>query len=82
MDVADRNKSPIPHRRKNVRVCAPDAIPRSTTSFQARVNNIARGLPPAGTVEGLFALGGLIARARALNVPTPVLCEMRDKMGL
>ncbi|MBQ2859273.1 MAG: hypothetical protein IJE82_02830, partial [Alphaproteobacteria bacterium] len=43
---------------------------------------IARGLPPAGTVEGLFALGGLIARARALNVPTPVLCEMRDKMGL
>ena len=43
---------------------------------------IARGMPPAGTVEGLFALGGLIARANALNVPTPVLCEMRDKMGL
>lgn len=44
--------------------------------------SIARGEEPAGTVEGLFALGGLIARARALNVPTPVLCEMRDKMGL
>ena len=43
---------------------------------------IAQGNPPAGTVEGLFALGGLISRARALSVPTPVLCEMRDKMGL
>ncbi len=43
---------------------------------------IAMGNPPAGTVEGLFALGGLIARARALSVSTPILCEMRDKMGL
>ncbi len=43
---------------------------------------IANGNPPAGTVEGLFALGGLIARAQALSVPTPILCEMRAKMGL
>lgn len=43
---------------------------------------IAQGNPPAGTVEGLFAISGLISRARALSVPTPVLCEMRDKMGL
>lgn len=43
---------------------------------------IAQGNPPAGTVEGLFAIAGLISRARALSVPTPVLCEMRDKMGL
>ncbi|MBO5696256.1 MAG: hypothetical protein J6S06_01965 [Alphaproteobacteria bacterium] len=43
---------------------------------------IAQGNPPQGTVEGLFALGGLISRAKKLGVPTPVLCEMRDKMGL
>ena len=43
---------------------------------------IANGNPPSGTVEGLFALGGLIARAQALGVSTPVLCEMRNKMGL
>lgn len=44
--------------------------------------SIARGEPPAGTVEGIFALRGLIDRASRLNVPTPVLSQMRQKMGL
>lgn len=43
---------------------------------------LARGEPPAGTVEGIFALHGLIARAQKIGIETPVLCEMRDKMGL
>ena len=44
--------------------------------------SIARGENPEGTVEGIFALNGLIERAQNLNVKTPVLCEMREKMGL
>lgn len=44
--------------------------------------SIARGEKPAGTVEGIFALIGLIRRAEQIGVSTPVLCEMRDKMGL
>ncbi len=43
---------------------------------------IARGEKPAGTVEGISALGGIIGRAEKLGVATPVLCEMRDKMKL
>ena len=43
---------------------------------------IARGEQIVGTVEGISALRGIIARAEKLGVPTPVLCEMRDKMGL
>ena len=43
---------------------------------------IARGEEPAGTVEGLFALNGLIERAKSLNVATPVLIKMKEKMGL
>ena len=43
---------------------------------------IARGEEIVGTVEGISALRGIIARAEKLGVPTPVLCEMRDKMGL
>lgn len=43
---------------------------------------IARGTDIVGTVEGISALRGIIARAEKLGVPTPVLCEMRDKMGL
>lgn len=43
---------------------------------------IARGETPAGTVEGISAIRGIIARAEHLGVPTPVLIEMRDKMGL
>ncbi len=72
--------------RTFLRLCGIGDLFLSATSPTSRNYSggaaIARGLPPAGTVEGLFALGGLIARARALNVPTPVLCEMRDKMGL
>ncbi len=44
--------------------------------------SIARGEKPAGTVEGIFALEGLIRRAEKIGVPTPVLCEMQKKMGL
>ncbi|MCM1294396.1 MAG: hypothetical protein NC311_02445 [Muribaculaceae bacterium] len=43
---------------------------------------LAQGEEPAGTVEGIFALHGLIARAQKIGIATPVLCEMRDKMGL
>lgn len=43
---------------------------------------IARGTDIVGTVEGISALRGIIARAEKLGVPTPVLCAMRDKMGL
>lgn len=43
---------------------------------------IARGEEYHGTVEGVFALCGLINRAEKLNIKTPVLCEMKEKMGL
>ena len=43
---------------------------------------IARGEPVVGTVEGISALRGIIARAENLGVSTPVLIEMRDKMKL
>ena len=43
---------------------------------------IARGEEIVGTVEGISALRGIIARAEKLGVPTPVLIEMRDKMKL
>ena len=43
---------------------------------------IARGNPPAGTVEGIFALNGLIRRAASVNVDVPTLRQMRQKMGL
>lgn len=43
---------------------------------------IARGEEYSGTVEGVFALRGLIRRAEKLGIKTPVLCEMKEKMGL
>jgi glycerol-3-phosphate dehydrogenase (NAD(P)+) len=43
---------------------------------------IARGTDIVGTVEGISALRGIIARAEKLGVPTPVLCAMRDKIGV
>ena len=43
---------------------------------------IANGNPPTGTVEGIFALDGLIRRAKNLGVDTPLLIEMQKKMGL
>ena len=44
--------------------------------------SIARGEQYAGTVEGIFALRGLIKRAEKIGVSTPVLIEMKNKMGL
>lgn len=44
--------------------------------------SIARGEQYAGTVEGVFALSGLIKRAEKIGVSTPVLIEMKNKMGL
>ena len=43
---------------------------------------IAKGEEYSGTVEGIFALRGLIHRAEKLAIETPVLCEMKEKMGL
>lgn len=43
---------------------------------------IAQGKGYTGTVEGVFALNGLINRAKSLEIKTPVLIEMQSKMGL
>ena len=43
---------------------------------------IANGNPPAGTVEGIFALDGLIHRAESVGVDVPTLREMQKKLGL
>lgn len=43
---------------------------------------IARGDAPAGTVEGIYAMRGLIRRAAELNVSIPTLTAMWKKMGL
>jgi len=43
---------------------------------------IARGEQYTGTVEGIFALRGLIHRAEILGVKTPILIEMKQKMDL
>ena len=40
---------------------------------------IAKGNSPEGTVEGIFALCGLIDRANALGVDIPILKEMQKK---
>ena len=53
----------------------------TSRNFSAGMS-IARGEKIEGTVEGIFALNGLIQRAKTLNVKTPVLCEMKEKMGL
>ncbi len=44
--------------------------------------SIAEGLPPIGTVEGIYALSGLISRAERAGIDVPTLMRMRDKMGL
>lgn len=43
---------------------------------------IARDLPLTGTIEGIFALRGLVARAESLGVDVPVLREMCEKMNI
>lgn len=55
----------------------------STTSRNFSAGEaIARGEEFAGTVEGVFALRGLVHRAENLGIETPVLQEMKTKMGL
>lgn len=43
---------------------------------------IAQGNTPEGTVEGIFALRGLIARAESLGINTPILIEMQQKLNI
>ncbi len=43
---------------------------------------IARGNAPVGTVEGIFALTGLIRRADKMGIDVPVLCEMQKKLNI
>ncbi len=43
---------------------------------------IAQGNPPQGTVEGIFALNGLINRAQDLGIQTPILREMKAKLSI
>ena len=57
------------------------ATSKTSRNFSAGLS-IARGEKYTGTVEGVFALRGLIHRAEKLNITTPVLCEMKEKMGL
>jgi len=57
------------------------ATSKTSRNFSAGLL-IAHGEEYTGTVEGIFALRGLIHRAEKLNIKTPVLCEMKEKMGL
>ncbi len=57
---------------------ATSATSRNFSAGQA----IANGTPIVGTVEGIFALSGLLRRARALGVATPVLDEMHSTLKL
>ncbi len=43
---------------------------------------IAKGETPEGTVEGIFALGGLVARADKMGVDVPVLKQMKEKLKI
>ncbi len=43
---------------------------------------IARGEQPTGTVEGIFALCGLIERAKNLGVDVPILTQMQQKLKI
>lgn len=43
---------------------------------------IANAEPVVGTVEGIFALSGLIRRAKKLGVAVPTLTQMQEKLGL
>lgn len=53
----------------------------TSRNFSAGLS-IARGEQVTGTVEGIFALCGLIRRAEKFGVKTPVLTEMKEKMKL
>ncbi len=43
---------------------------------------IAQGHDIVGTVEGIFALNGILRRAAALGIETPVLTHMRDTLKI
>ena len=43
---------------------------------------IANNNPPQGTVEGIFALDGLITRAKDLGIDVPVLIQMQQKLKI
>lgn len=53
----------------------------TSRNFSAGLS-IARGEEYTGTVEGIFALRGLVNRAEKIGTHTPILCEMKKKMGL
>lgn len=53
----------------------------TSRNFSAGLS-IARGDGYTGTVEGVFALCGLINRAKKLHIKTPILIDMKNKMGL
>ncbi len=53
----------------------------TSRNFSAGMS-IARGEEYTGTVEGIFALNGLIRRAEQLHNKTPVLIEMKEKMKI
>ena len=57
------------------------ATSSTSRNFSAGLS-IARGEKYTGTIEGIFALCGLIRRSQELGVNTPVLSEMKKKMGL
>ena len=53
----------------------------TSRNFSAGLS-IARGDEINGTVEGIYALCGLVRRAEKIGIKTPVLIEMKEKMGL
>lgn len=57
------------------------ATSKTSRNFSGGMS-IARGEELVGTVEGIFALSGLIRRASHLGVDTPTLTTMWSKMGL
>ena len=53
----------------------------TSRNFSAGLS-IAHGEQCTGTIEGIFALNGLIKRAQTLGINTPILIEMKNKMDL
>lgn len=57
------------------------ATSMTSRNFSAGVA-IAQGKEIVGTVEGIFALSGILNRAAAMGVHVPVLTEMRSKLNI
>lgn len=53
----------------------------TSRNFSAGLS-IARGTGYTGTIEGIYALCGLVNRAEKIGINVPVLTEMKKKMGL